>query len=126
MIFLDIKKAFNTVNHDILLQKMKSYGISGPELEFFNSYLKNRVQHFNINGQTSDFRKRSCVSQGSILGYILYVIYMNNLPNSVKNAKTVMFADDTSLSRSFKSISELNIQSIPALANTCKWLKQIN
>ena len=46
VIFLDIKKAFDTVNHDILLHKMKTYGISGPELEFFNSYLRNRVQYY--------------------------------------------------------------------------------
>ena len=57
VIFLDIKKAFDMVNHDILLHKMKVYGISGPELEFFNSYLRNRVQYCNINGCTSDFRK---------------------------------------------------------------------
>ena len=60
VIFLDIKKAFDTVNHDILLQKMKAYGISGLELEIINSYLRNRVQYCNINGCTSDFRKTSC------------------------------------------------------------------
>ena len=75
VIFLDIKKAFDSVNHDILLQKMKAYGISGPELEFFNSYLRNRVQYCNFNGCTSDFRKTSCgVPQGSILGPLLFLI----------------------------------------------------
>ena len=60
VIFFDIKKAFDTVNHDVLPQKMKAYGISGPEPEFFNSYLRNRVQYCNINGCTSDFRKTGC------------------------------------------------------------------
>ena len=85
VIFLDIKKAFDTVNHDILLQKMKAYGISGPELEFFNSYLKNRVQYCGINGSTSGFKSISCgVPQGSILDPLLFLIYMNDLPNAEK------------------------------------------
>ena len=119
VIFLHIKKAFDMVNHDILLQKMKVYGISGPELEFFNSYLRNRVQYC-----TSDFRKTSCgVPQGSILGPLLFLIYINDLPDSVENANITMFADDTSLFRSFKNIGELDMELLPAFTNICKWLK---
>ena len=103
---------------------MKAYGISGLELEFFNSYLRNRVQYCNINGCTSDFRKTSCgVPQGSILGPLLFLIYMNDLPDSVENANIAMFADDTSLFRSFESIGELDIELLPAFTNICKWLK---
>ena len=124
VIFLNIKKVFDMVNHDILLQKMKVYGISGPELEFFNSYLRNRVQYCKINGCTSDFRKTSCgIPQGSILGPLLFLIYMNDLPDSVENANITMFADDTSLFRSLKSIGELDMELLPTFTNICKWLK---
>ena len=77
VIFLNLKKAFDTVNHDILLQKMKAYGISSPNLEFFNSYLRNRLQYCNIKVCTSDFRKTNCgVPQGSILRPLLFLIYI--------------------------------------------------
>ena len=108
----------------IYYYKNKAYGISGPELEFFNSYLRNRVQYCNINGCTSDFRKTSFgVPQGSILGPLLFLIYMNDLPNSVEIANITMFADDTSLSRSFKSIGELDMELLPVFTNICEWLK---
>ena len=111
------------MNHDILLQKMKANGISGPELEFFNSYLKNRVQYFSINGSTSGFKSVSCgVPQGSILGPLLFLIYMNDLPNAVKNVEITMFADDTSLSKTFRNTDELCMELIPAFASICKWL----
>ena len=102
---------------------MKAYGISGPELEFFNSYLKNRVQYCNINGSTSSFRSISCgVPQGSILGPLLFPIYTNNLLNAVENVEITMFADDTSLSKAFQNTVELCMKLIPAFANICKWL----
>ena len=123
MIFLDIEKAFDTVNHDILLQKMRAYGISGPELEFFDSYLKNRVQYCSINGSASGFKSINCsVLQGSILGPLLFLIYMNDLPNAVENVQITMFADDTSLSKEFQNTDELCMELIPAFANICKWL----
>ena len=123
VIFLDIKKAFDTMNHDILLQKMRAYGISGPELEFFNSYLKNRVQYCSINSSTSGFKSINYgVPQGYILGPLLFLIYVNDLPNAVENVEITMFADDTSLSKAFQNTDELCMELIPAFANICKWL----
>ena len=102
---------------------MKAYGISGLELEFFNSYLKNMVQYCNINGSTSGFRSISCgVPQGCILGPLLFLIYMNDLLNGVKNLEIIMFADDTSLSKAFQNTDELCMELMPAFANICKWL----
>ena len=124
VIFLDIKKAFDTVNHDILLDKMSFYGIKGGELDFFKSYLSNRDQCCNVNGSMSGFKQITCgVPQGSILGPLLFLLYMNDLPDAIENTNVTMFADDTSLSKSFKSINELNDELIPAFVKICKWLK---
>ena len=96
---------------------------SGPELEFFNSYLKNRVQYCIINGSISGFKSVSCgVPQGSILSPLLFLIHMNDLPNAVENVEITMFADDTSLSKAFQNTDELCMQLIPAFVNICKWL----
>ena len=90
----------------------------------WNSLIQEQVQYCNINGCTSDFRKTRCgVPQGSILGPLQFLIYMNDSPNSVENANITMFADDTSLFRSFESIRELDMELLPAFTNICKWLK---
>ena len=104
-------------------KKNESIWHSVPELEFFNSYLKNRVQYCNINDSSSGFRIISCdVPQGSILGPLLFLNYMNDLPNAVENVEITMFADYTSLSVAFQNTDELCMELIPAFANICKWL----
>ena len=96
VVFLDIRKAFDTVNHDILLQKIEYYGIKGNELIFFQSYLENQTQTCNVNGHMSSFEPISYgVPQGSILGPLLFIIYMNVLTLCVKEAEITMYADDT-------------------------------
>ena len=100
---------------------MRAYGISDPELEFFHSHLKNRVQIYcSINGSTSVFKSISSgVPQGSILGPLLFLIYINDLPNAVENVEITVFADDTSLSK-FKTLMSYawNLsQHLPAFVN---------
>jgi exonuclease III/thymidine kinase len=98
-VFCDLSKAFDCVNHEILIQKLRHYGIADKEILFFKSYLENRQQITemdSIRSQASAIKRG--VPQGSILGPLLFLLYINDLPKIVPNDQTiVMFADDTSL-----------------------------
>ena len=108
----------------MLLDKLECCGIKDQELNFFESYLSNRMQCCNVNGQTSSFRVITCgVPQGSTLGPLLFIIYLNDLPLAVKDAEITLYADDTSLYKAFKNIKELNETIVPAFSNICDWLK---
>ena len=94
-IFIDLKKAFDTVNFDILLKKLSHYGIKDTENLWFQNYLYDRKQYTSINGVSSDVKTVKCgVPQGSCAGPLLFLIYINDLP-SCTNFFTTLFADDT-------------------------------
>ena len=122
-ILLDFAKAFDTVNHQILLDKLHYYGIRGNALKWFQSYLEDRQQCTEIGNTQSKLEYIKCgVPQGSILGPLLFLLYINDIVLSSNIFNFTLFADDTSLFYSHKNVEEAVITMTQELANISEWL----
>ena len=123
-VFVDQKKAFDTVGHSILFQKLEHYGIQEVDLQWFQSYISNRKQFARIDGVDSSIKNINIgAPQGSCLGPLLFLFFINDLPYSVKNAKVSMYSDDTSLALQSDKISYLTEALNDDLTNLHLWLK---
>ena len=112
-IFVDLQKAFDTVDHQILLSKLDYYGIWGLSNNWFKSYLSNRKHFVSLNGYDSELAEINCdVPQGYVLRPLLFLLYINDINQSIKFCKVHHFADDTNLlhlGRSIKKLINLSI-----------------
>ena len=123
MLFIDLNKAFDTVDHSILLRKLELYGVHGTSLNLFKSYLTDRQQKCDINGTISNPRPIACgVPQGSALGPLLFLIYINDLPYCVQHSKPRMYAHDTGLTKAGISPKEIEDKMNQDLSNINRWL----
>ncbi len=123
-VYLDLSKAFDTINHKLLLMKLNYYGIRGRALEWFRSYLKQRRQYVSYNGENSSTQVVEYgVPQGSVLGPLLFIIYSNDLSSSLSHCKTILFADDTTVFKTGTNLPTLYHQVNQDLDTLNDWFK---
>ena len=123
VVLLDLKKAFDTIDHGILLSKLELYGITGSALSMIRSYLSDRNQKCQLGDLMTTERRVTCgIPQGSILGPLFFLVYINDLPECLNQATPRLFADDTNLTVAGESIQEIELNMNSDLACINEWL----
>ena len=120
--FVDLKKAFDTVNHELLQKKCEHYGLQGTVLKMLESYLKDQLQYIKIEKAESEVKNVKCgVPQGSILGPLLFIIFLNDIPTLKSiECQTILYADDTVVSNK-GNIETVGKDHDAALATVANW-----
>ena len=123
MATIDLRKAFDTVDHSILLEKLRLNGLDERTCKWFKSYLNGRVQYTVVNGIESSPKLVKCgVPQGSNLGPLLFMIFINDLPNSLKHCHVSLYADDTCIYYPGKTLTNIECKLNNDLQNISDWL----
>ena len=121
-VFLDLAKAYDTINHEILIKKLEHYGVRGVTLAWFKSYLTDRSQYTAIDNQNSDTQHVRCgIPQGSILGPLLFILYVNDITQSSSQGNLILFADDTNIIYNDLSYADLYSKAQIDLSSVCDW-----
>ena len=122
-VFIDLKKAFDTVNHNLLLDKLNYYGFRGIVNQWFSSYLSNRTQTTEIGSHISSKLNINCgVPQGSVLGPLLFLFYINDIQYCSSKLQFFLFADDSNALYAHKDLKTLELTVNPKLHNLYNWL----
>ena len=126
-VFMDLEKAFYTLNHTILLGKLKYYGVRGITNNWFKSFLEHRFQYTNIKECSSEkLLITHGVPQGSVLGSLLFLLYIHNLHKAMMHCSVHHFADDTNLLLINKSLKEINKDINNDLKHLCPWIRSFS
>ena len=122
IILIDIQKVFDTLDHKILLQKIKCIGFLDKTIKWFHSYLTNRAIFVSLGTVFSKAGTINCeVPQGSILEPLLFLLYINDIPQALSNTHTYLYVDDTSISCQHKDATEIENVLNKEFVNVCDW-----